>query len=151
MKARNYLPLILSLFCASSAYAQTGAATAPAATQHNLMPVPLSVRFNAGKLPISKSFTVAVKGQVDPRLQGGIERAVRRIEARTVMELARGLAPDAATATLVVESGGPGKAVPSVDEDESYSLEVSDTQARSEGPNQRRCPAWARDVPPATR
>lgn len=134
MKARNYLPLILSLFFASSAFAQTGAASAPAATQHNLMPVPLSVRFDVGKLPISKSFTVAVKGKVDPRLQGGIERAVRRIEGRTVMELARGLAPDTATATLVVESGGPGKAVPSVDEDESYSLEVSNTQALLKAP-----------------
>ncbi|MFN2514490.1 MAG: glycosyl hydrolase, partial [Pyrinomonadaceae bacterium] len=98
------------------------------------MPVPLSVRFNAGKLPVSKSFTVAVKGKVDPRLQGGIERAVRRIEARTEIELARGLSPDPATATLVVESSGPGKAVPSVDEDESYSLEVSDTQAVLKAP-----------------
>jgi hexosaminidase len=134
MKARNYLALILSLFCASSVYAQTGVTTAPAASQHNLMPVPLSVRFNAGKLPISKSFTVAVKGQADPRLQSGIERALRRIEARTVMELARGLAPDTASATLVVVSGGPGKTVPSVDEDESYSLEVSDTQAFLKAP-----------------
>lgn len=134
MKARNYLSLILFLFCSSSAYAQTVAPTAPAANQHNLMPVPLSVRFNPGKLPISRSFTVAVKGKVDPRLQGGIERAVRRIEARTVMELTRGLASDTATATLVVESGGPGKTVPSVDEDESYSLEVSDRQALLKAP-----------------
>ncbi len=134
MRARNHLPLILSLFCASSIYAQTGAPNGSAANQHNLMPVPLSMRFNAGKLPISKSFTVAVKGQVDPRLEGGIDRAMRRVEARTVMELARGLAPNPATATLVVESGGPGKAVPSVDEDESYSLEVSDTQAVLKAP-----------------
>jgi hexosaminidase len=129
MKARNYLPLILSLFCATSAYGQT-----VAATQHNLMPVPLSVRFDAGKLPISKSFTVAVRGKVDPRLQAGIDRAVRRVEARTVVELARGLAADTATATLVVESGGPGKAVPSLDEDESYSLDVSATQAVLKAP-----------------
>ncbi len=134
MRARNYLSLILSLFCASSAYAQSGAATTPAPPQHNLMPVPLSARFNPGKLPISKSFTVAVRGQVDPRLQAGIDRAVRRIEARTVMELARGLAADTTTATLVVESGGPGKAVPSVNEDESYTLEVAHTQAVLKAP-----------------
>ncbi len=134
MKSRNYLPLILSLFCATCTYAQTDAATTPAATQHNLMPVPLSARFNPGKLPIGKSFTVAVRGRVDPRLQAGIDRAVRRIEARTVIELARGLATDTATATLVVESSGPGKVVPSVDEDESYSLEVSATQAILKAP-----------------
>ena len=72
MKARKYLPLILFLFCSGSAYAQTGAPTSSAANQHNLMPVPFSLRFNPGKLPIGKSFTVAVKGQVDLRLQGGM-------------------------------------------------------------------------------
>jgi hexosaminidase len=41
----------------------------------------------------------------------------------------RGLASDAASATLVVEAKGPGRAIPSVEEDESYTLEVSDTQA----------------------
>jgi hexosaminidase len=45
------------------------------------------------------------------------------------MEFQRGLASDANTATLLIETQGPGKAVPSVDEDESYSLEVSDKQA----------------------
>ncbi len=133
MKSRNYLPLILSLFCAVSAYAQSEAANTPPPT-HNLMPVPLSARFNPGKLPIGKSFTVAVRGKVDHRLQAAIDRAVRRIEARTVLELARGLSADTATATLVVEPGGPGKAVPSVDEDESYSLDVSDTQAVLKAP-----------------
>lgn len=134
MRARTYLPPILSLFCAISASAQSAGAIAPAATQHNLMPVPLSARFNPGRLPVNKSFTVASRGQVDPRLQAGIDRALRRIEGRTVMELARGLAGDAATATLVVESGGPGKAVPSVEEDESYALEVSDRQAVLKAP-----------------
>ncbi len=134
MRTRKYLPLILSLFCAGSVYAQSETAAKPSATQHNLMPVPLSVRFNTGRLPISKSFTVAVKGEADPRLQAGIDRALRRIEGRTVMELARGLAANTATATLVVEARGPGKAVASVDEDESYTLEVGATQAVLKAP-----------------
>lgn len=93
------------------------------------MPVPASVRFNPGKLSITKSFTVSARGHIDARLQSGIERAVRRLEGRTVLEFPRGLAVDAATATLVVETQGTGKRVPSVDEDESYTLEVSDKQA----------------------
>jgi hexosaminidase len=93
------------------------------------MPVPASVRFNPGRLPVTKSFNVAVRGQSDARLQAGIERLLRRIEGRTVMELPRGLAADAASATFVVESSGAGKVVPSIDEDESYTLEVSDRQA----------------------
>jgi len=101
----------------------------PPARQHNLMPVPASVRFGAGRLAVDKSFTVAAKGQVDERLRAGVERAVRRLEGRTVMEMARGLAPDAAAATLVVECRGPGRPIPSVEEDESYSLEVTERQA----------------------
>jgi hexosaminidase len=134
MRTRTYLPLTLSLFCAISASAQSPAENTSADAQHNLMPVPLSVRFNSGKLLVDKSFTIAARGQADPRLQAGIERALRRIEGRTVIELARGLAGDAATATLVVESAGPGKAVPAVEEDESYSLEISDRQAVLKAP-----------------
>jgi hexosaminidase len=98
------------------------------------MPVPASVRFNPGRLPVNKSFTVAMRGQPDTRLQAGIDRFLRRVEGRTVMELPRGLANDAASATLLVESGGPGKAVPSVEEDESYTLEVTDRQASLKAP-----------------
>jgi hexosaminidase len=135
MRARIYLLFILSLSCAVSTLAQTtstpttAAVTPPAATEHQLMPVPASVRFNPGRLPVGKSFNVAVRGQSDARLEAGIDRMLRRIEGRTVMELARGLAADPAAATLVVESGSQGKAVPSVEEDESYTLEVSDRQA----------------------
>jgi hexosaminidase len=134
MRARTYLPVILSLICAISANAQTTGREGGVAPQHNLMPVPASVRFNPGRLSLNKSFTVALRGQTDARLQAGIDRFLRRIEGRTVMELPRGLSNDAANATLLVESGGPGKAVPSVEEDESYTLEVSDRQAALKAP-----------------
>jgi hexosaminidase len=124
MRARIYLPFILSLIFAPNAYAQ-GTAAAP----HNLMPVPASVRFNPGRLPVTKTFNVASRGQTDARLRAGLERLLRRIEGRTVLELPRGLAADAASASLVVESAGPGRDVPSVEEDESYTLEVTDRQA----------------------
>jgi len=136
MRARIYLPFILSLCCAVNAAAQIAAqtastttATAAVASEHNLMPVPASMRFNPGRLPVNKSFNVAVRGQADARLQAGINRLLRRIEGRTVLELPRAPAADAAAATFVVESGGAGKAVPSLEEDESYTLEVSDRQA----------------------
>ncbi|HYG08887.1 MAG TPA: beta-N-acetylhexosaminidase, partial [Pyrinomonadaceae bacterium] len=136
MRARTYLAFILSLSCAVNAAAQTAPAPpAPSvAPVHNLMPVPASVRFNSGRLAVSKSFNVAVRGQSDARLLSGINRLLRRIEGRTVMELPRGLTTDAAAATLLVESGGAGKTVPSVEEDESYTLEVSDRQAVLKSP-----------------
>jgi hexosaminidase len=110
--------------CVVNATAQT---TTP--RQHNLMPVPASVQFGAGRLALNKSFTVAAKGSVSERLRSGIDRAVRRLEGRTVLEFARGLAPDSAQATLLVEARAPGLAVPSIEEDESYTLEVSERQA----------------------
>ncbi|HEX7176317.1 MAG TPA: family 20 glycosylhydrolase [Pyrinomonadaceae bacterium] len=133
MRVRKFVPAVLSLFCVLSASAQSTGAAATT-RQHNLMPVPASVRFNAGRLPITKSFTVAARGHVDERLRAGVERVLRRLEGRTVMELARGLAGDPAAATLVVEAVGPGRAVPSVEEDESYTLDVSDTQAVLKAP-----------------
>ena len=133
MRARKYIHIILLLSCVLNAAAQTtGSGTqslaSPLAQQH-LMPVPASVRFNPGRLPITKSFNVGTKGRADERLQAAIDRMRRRLEGRTGMELQRGSTSDANAATLMVETQGPGKAVPSVDEDESYSLEVSDRQA----------------------
>ena len=122
MRAYIFTAVLLLLSCAPNAAAQTPA-------RHNLMPVPASVQFGAGRLALDKSFTVAATGHVDERLRAGVDRAVRRLEGRTVMELARGLAPDAARATLVVEARGPGSAVPAVEEDESYTLEVGERQA----------------------
>jgi hexosaminidase len=131
MKIFKAISIVLLLSCAMSGTAQTAWTTDPAITTRHLMPVPASVRFGAGRLAINGSFSVAAtsKGPADERLRAGIERVVRRLEGRTVLELARGLAADPAQATLVVEARGPGRAVPSVDEDESYTLEVSDRQA----------------------
>ncbi|MBV8858168.1 MAG: family 20 glycosylhydrolase, partial [Acidobacteria bacterium] len=132
MRARAYLPSFLSLTCLLSAFAPSALAQTP--PRHNLMPVPASLSFREGRLPVTKSFTVAARGHVDDRLRAGVDRMLRRLEGRTVLELARGLSPDAAAAALVVEAAGPGKAVPAVDEDESYTLEVTPTQAVLKAP-----------------
>ncbi|MDT5157477.1 MAG: hexosaminidase [Acidobacteriota bacterium] len=129
MKAYKFISILLLSSCALTATAQTAPATAPATTTRNLMPVPASVRFGAGRLALNKSFTVAATGTVDERLRAGVDRVVRRLEGRTVLEFARGLAAEPAQATLLIEARGPGLAVPSVEEDESYTLDVSDKQA----------------------
>src|SRR5262247_580990 len=101
--------------------------------RHNLMPTPAEVHFQSGKLAVGSSFSVAVKGHNDRRLEAGIDRAMRRLEGRIGMELRRGLATDAPSPTLaptlVIECREAGQSVPSLDQDESYSLEVSDGRA----------------------
>lgn len=131
MKIKKSFALILLLACVFSASAQTAA---PQAARHHLMPVPASVQFGAGRLAVTKSFTVAATGHVDETLREGVERAMRRLEGRTVMEFARGFARDAGAATLVIDCKRPGRAVPSVEEDESYTLDVTDRQASLRAP-----------------
>ena len=135
MRARTCLLFLIPLMCAFNVSAQNaGAAATP---RHGLMPVPASVRFNDGRLGVGKSFSVAARGRTDPRLRAAVERFLRRLEGRTVMELQRGLrtdAADAGAASLVIEAAGPGGGVPAVEEDESYTLEVTDKQAVLKAP-----------------
>ena len=91
------------------------------------MPVPASVRWQTGKLAISKTFAVAVRGHRDARLEAGIDRVMRRLEGRIGLELKRGLASDGA-ATFLIECKAAGRSTPSLQDDEAYSLEVSERQ-----------------------
>ncbi len=126
MTLRTASALILLATLARVAEAQP----ATPAVLHTLMPVPASMAFGQGRLAVNGTFTVAVSTPSDPRLVAGVERAMRRLERRTGLEFPRAFAADAASAALVVTSAGPGARVPTVEENESYSLEIDDRQAR---------------------
>jgi len=134
---------------ASASSTVQAAAAAPGQTRH-LMPVPASVQWGEGRVRLDSTFSVAVRGYRDARLTGAVYRMVRRLESRVGITLThqpagtapRGqtvaperspaaliLAADPAGATLVVEAQGPGQAVQTETEDESYSLDVSATRA----------------------
>lgn len=123
--------LLLSLVKAAAqqpTWATTSQATAQQ-RQHQLMPVPALVQFGNGRLKIDATFTAAVEGHTDSRLQAAIDRAARRLEGRTGFAFSRAAKATAATATLLVQCGGAGSAVPNVREDESYQLAVNEKQA----------------------
>jgi hexosaminidase len=105
----------------------------PAAT-HTLMPVPKSVAFQAGRLPVEATFAVAVSKHSDARLLAGLDRTLRRLERRTALRFPQGLVTDASTAALVVQVDGPGSRVPSLDENESYTLTIDAKQALLKAP-----------------
>jgi len=128
MKTTQLVALALLMFCTLVGKARERSAAKEALPRHHLMPVPAAMQFQPGRLALDASFTIAVKRHSDDRLRAGIERAARRLEKRTGLEFARGLGGDPNGATLVIQTQGPGKAVPSVDEDESYSLEASSKQ-----------------------
>jgi hexosaminidase len=128
MTLRKSALVALLMACSLFGFAQEPAKT------HALMPVPASLRFNSGRLAVTPSFTIAVKGHSDARLLAAIDRMARRLEARTGLTFARGVASDAAAATLVIQCQGPGKNIPAIDEDESYSLEATGAQATLNAP-----------------
>src|SRR5262245_54463420 len=101
----------------------------PTTRKHNLMPTPAVLRFLPGSLNIDSSFNVAVDGFSDDRLKSAIDRGCRRLGNQVGFEINRKVSTDSATATLVVKCQGAGKAVPGVDENESYWLEVWTRQA----------------------
>src|SRR5437588_6912622 len=96
----------------------------------NLRPVPSSVQIQTGRLPITSSFNVAVKNYTDDRLRAGIDRMLRRLAGRTVLTVPADLATDEGAAILVVQCERAGEIIPALNENESYSLEVNDKQAR---------------------
>jgi hexosaminidase len=138
MKAAKCTTLVLILTYALNlpcpVPAQGAADEMIAAGQLYLMPVPASVQAQAGRLPITGSFNVAVKNYEDDRLRAGIARMLTRLGGRTVLTFPAELATDESSATLVIQCERAGDAVPSLTENESYSLVVTDKQARLSAP-----------------
>ena len=113
------------LTCAIRVTAQEPAPT----PKLNLMPVPASVKFHPERLAVDSNFKVATRGHSDARLQAGIVRFMKRLEGRTVLTMAPGLAVDDQMTPLIIHAQGPGKTVPAVSEDESYRIDITRRQA----------------------
>jgi hexosaminidase len=129
--------VVSSLVLGSMLVAIPAAAQQPMASGdshvHHLMPVPYSVKFQPGGLAIDANFTAAATKFSDERLQQAIDRAVLRLKRRTGLTLAEHPASGTA-ATLTVKVDGPGLAVQGLEEDETYSLAVSSSQAELDAP-----------------
>jgi hexosaminidase len=96
---------------------------------HSLMPVPATMVRQPGLLRLDSTFGVTSGEPGDGRLQRAIARAIGRLERRTGTALGKRIA-DSGRARLTVEVGGPGEAVQSPEENESYRLEVTPSGAR---------------------
>jgi hexosaminidase len=104
----------------------------------NLMPVPTKIQFGTGQLVVDQSFTAVSTGQRDARLDSGITRFLDQVSRQTGMELngQRGSASNAASnAILVIRAENAGRKVQELDEDESYTLEITTSRATLTAPN----------------
>ncbi|HEY7877430.1 MAG TPA: beta-N-acetylhexosaminidase [Gemmatimonadaceae bacterium] len=90
-----------------------------------LMPMPASVRVDAGRLLLSPFFRVAVPRYRDARLLRAVDRALSHLAGRTGLVLSHDIARDSLLGTLVVDVRAAGQTVQSVDENESYTLDVT--------------------------
>jgi hexosaminidase len=100
----------------------------------NLMPVPAKVQVGGGQLVFDQSFTAFSDGQRDARLDRGISRFLDQVSRQTGMQL--NAQPAAASnATLVIRAENAGRKVQELDEDESYTLEITASRATLTAPN----------------
>jgi hexosaminidase len=121
----------LALF-AGTLFATGSLLTAMAQTSsmlvNTLMPEPAHLAVQTGALPLTTSFSAATDGFHDERLDLAIARMLGQLENHTGLQISATSAPSK-TATLTITVEGPGEAIQSVEEDESYSLDVTPTGA----------------------
>ncbi len=122
--------ILTSLSALSAVPMQAAPASSAAGFVNTLMPQPAQLSAQEGRLAITPSFAAIADHFRDARLDAVIARSLDRIKTQTALLISTSLAADKTSATLVVTVDGPGQAVQSVDEDESYSLEVTSSGAR---------------------
>jgi hexosaminidase len=108
----------------------------PAAAQQpalNLMPMPSNVQPGAGSLRVDSSFSVALTGHTEPRLERGVERFLQQLSRQTAIPLAS-KPTKIAQATLVIHTDHAGKEIQEVGEEESYVLAVTSAGAKLTAP-----------------
>jgi hexosaminidase len=124
------LSLMVPLFLLLAGILQ---AQQPAPDRLNLMPMPSNYQFGNGQLAIDQSFSVAITGYREARLEGAAQRFLRNLALRTGLPLRAQIA-DPAHSTLVIQTEHKSKEVQEPGEDESYSLEVTAAGAKLSAP-----------------
>lgn len=101
-----------------------------AAFVNNLMPQPAKISAGEGSFVLTPQFSAAATQFHDARLDGAIVSALHQLRQKTGLPFAKvpGSAGTAAQFTIAVK--GPGEVVQSLDEDESYSLSVTQAGIR---------------------
>ena len=100
----------------------------------NVMPLPATLTFGAGRLMVVQTFSVAIAGYNDPRMERAAQRFLRDLGRQTGYFVSLGLG-DVGHASLVIHAEHGSEPVQNLGEDESYVLDVSSTGAKLTAPN----------------
>src|SRR5665213_1084799 len=110
------------LLLPASISAQPSQAAAPGFV-NTLMPLPSTLKCKPRSLHIDRSFSYSLHGDSGPRLSDAAVRLLSRLETSTGISLAKSPAPQGRQPTLATVST---QAVPQLDVDESYTLDITD-------------------------
>jgi hexosaminidase len=120
--------LLFLVWCTNIVYAQNNVL--------NGMPMPAQVKSNNAKCRVVKSFSAAVVGNPGKRVYSATTRTLRRLDERVGLFFKQGNIGNTDTsrhATLLIQVQQPAQL--QLYEDESYQLQISDTQIRITAPN----------------
>lgn len=92
---------------------------------NTLLPAASTLRVGVGYLPMGASFSVGLSGYRDGRLERATQRMIGRLEYESGNPIPRDLVRDAWAAVMVVDVRGQGQMVQGLEEDESYSVQVT--------------------------
>ena len=90
---------------------------------NTLMPQPSQLTVGQGWLPVASGFSVRFDKTHDERLDAAVQRDLRRIENQTGAMIRSATSDAAANLTISVDEAG--EAVQGLDEDESYTLDIT--------------------------
>ncbi|HEY3707389.1 MAG TPA: family 20 glycosylhydrolase [Terracidiphilus sp.] len=108
----------------------TGGAEGTGVEKLHLMPLPRSVQMGQGELALGSSFKAAIVGDHDARLNVAFDRFLTRLDRQCGgISRAQHDAAQDAKPVLTLKVAGPGGAIQGVDEDESYKLTVTASEA----------------------
>ncbi len=127
----SYLLVMIFALISSAATAQAPQVS-PSAI--NVMPMPVTVTLSTGRLAVPQTFTVAISGYNEPRLERTAQRFLRDLGRQTGYFVNDRLA-DVGHATLVIHADHGSAAVQDLGEDESYVLDVTSAGVKLMAPN----------------
>src|SRR5712664_3302466 len=108
-----------------------GGAKAQEQPQLNLMPLPANVQLGSGSLRVDSSFSVALTGHTEPRLDRAVQRFLRQLSRQTALPFS---AKASTKPTLTVHTDHASKEVQELGEDESYMLSITSDSAKIDAP-----------------
>jgi hexosaminidase len=123
-----------TLLIANAALILASLALAQPPHRLDLMPMPSLIQLGVGQLPVDRSFSVAITGMGDARLERGVVRFVAELSRQTGMFLQQ-KPVGSANPTLLIHAVHGSEKAQKLSEDESYELVISQSGAKLTAPN----------------